>query len=138
MDTLIKKAAVLIEALPYIQSFRDEIVVVKMGGSAMDDPSHVEGVLADVVFMECVGMKPVVVHGGGKAISRGMRKAGIEPRFLHGLRVTCEKSINVVERVIKGEANTSLVSILEGRRARHPSRSASHAGERCRARRSSR
>lgn len=118
METLIKKAAVLIEALPYIQSFRDEIVVVKMGGSAMEDPAYVEGVLADVVFMECVGMKPVIVHGGGKAISRGMRKAGIDSRFLHGLRVTCEKSIAVVESVIKGEVNASLVSVLKSKGAR--------------------
>ena len=113
MNDLIKKADVLIEALPYFQSFRDEIVVVKFGGSAMEDPAHVEGVLEDVAFMECVGMKMVVVHGGGKAISRGMQDNGIESKFLHGLRVTCERSIGVVERVLKQDVNPRIVRMLE-------------------------
>jgi len=113
MNELIKKASVLIEALPYFQSFRDEIVVVKFGGSAMEDPKHVEGVLEDIAFMECVGMKLVVVHGGGKAISRGMVADGIESKFLHGLRVTCERSIGVVERVLKHDVNPSIVKMLE-------------------------
>ena len=112
MDKLIEKAGVLIEALPYIQQFRNEIVVVKFGGSAMEDPEHVEGVLADVTFMECVGMKLVLVHGGGKAISRGMQEDGIESVFLHGLRVTCERSIHVVERVLKTDVNPRIVRIL--------------------------
>jgi len=113
MNDLIKKASVLIEALPYFQSFRDEIVVVKFGGSAMEDPAHVEGVLEDIAFMECVGMKLVVVHGGGKAISRGMQDDGIESKFLHGLRVTCERSIGVVERVLKHDVNPKIVKMLE-------------------------
>jgi acetylglutamate kinase len=112
MDRLIEKAGVLVEALPYIQRFRNEIVVVKFGGSAMEDPEHVSGVLEDVAFMECVGMKIVLVHGGGKAISRGMQADGIESRFLHGLRVTCERSIHVVERVLKTEVNPRIVKLL--------------------------
>lgn len=118
MEDSTKKASVLIEALPYIQSFRDAIVVVKLGGSAMEDKAHVEGVLTDITFMECAGMKPVIVHGGGKAISRGMAAHGIESHFLHGLRVTCEKSIRVVQEVIKGEVNPMLVKMLGGKNAR--------------------
>ncbi len=120
MKSIIKKADVLIEALPYIQRFRGSVIVVKMGGSAMEDAAHVESVLTDVTFMECAGMKPVVVHGGGKAISRGMKAHGIEPRFVQGLRVTCERTIRVVEEVIKGEINKGLVEMLlaKGARAR--------------------
>lgn len=115
---MIKKADVLIEALPYFQDFRNEIVVVKFGGSAMEDPKHVEGVIEDVVFMECVGMKLVLVHGGGKAISRGMQEDGIESKFLHGLRVTCERSIEVVERVLKSDINPQIVNLLNEKGAR--------------------
>lgn len=119
MKEVIKKADVLIEALPYIQRFRGEIIVVKFGGSAMsegssgEDNSRAEGILADVTFMECVGMLPVIVHGGGKAISRSMKEHGIESRFLKGLRVTCEKTIRVVKKVIKGEVNPGIVAVLE-------------------------
>jgi acetylglutamate kinase len=112
MDKLIEKANALIDALPYIQRFRNAIVVVKFGGSAMEDPTHVEGVLQDVAFMECVGMKLVLVHGGGKAISRGMVEDGIDSKFVHGLRVTCERSIRVVERVLKGSVNPRIVKLL--------------------------
>ena len=112
MDKLIEKASALIDALPYIQRFRNAIVVVKFGGSAMEDPTHVEGVLQDVAFMECVGMKLVLVHGGGKAISRGMVEDGIDSKFVHGLRVTCERSIRVVERVLRGSVNPRIVKLL--------------------------
>ena len=118
MQQLIEKASVLIEALPYVQKFRNEIVVVKFGGSAMEDPAQVERVLADITFMECMGMRPVVVHGGGKAISRGMAKQGIEPNFVHGLRVTCEKTIKVVESVITHEVNPRVVEGLRDQGAR--------------------
>jgi acetylglutamate kinase len=114
MKDVIEKADVLVEALPYVQRFRGETVVVKFGGSAMEDPAHVEGVLQDVAFMECVGMRLVVVHGGGKAISRGMQEHGIESKFLHGLRVTCERTIKVVEKVIKGHVNPDIVKGLRG------------------------
>ena len=117
MQKLIEKADVLIEALPYIQQFRGAVVVVKFGGSAMEEKSHAEGILADVAFMECVGMKPVIVHGGGKAISRKMKERGIESRFVKGLRVTCEESIKVVQEVINGEINPGIVAVLERRGA---------------------
>jgi len=112
MEDLIRKAGVLIEALPYIQRFRKEIVLVKLGGSAMEEKSNVEGVLKDVAFMECVGMRPVVVHGGGKAISRGMNTHGIQPTFVGGHRVTCEQTIKIVEKVIKEEVNPFIVRTL--------------------------
>jgi acetylglutamate kinase len=118
VKTVIRKADVLIEALPYIQKFRGAVVVVKFGGSAMENPAHVRGVLADVTFMECVGMLPVLVHGGGKAISRGMKAEGIEPRFVKGHRVTCERSIGVVERVVKEEVNAMIVKQLRDMGAR--------------------
>jgi len=106
------KARVLIEALPYIQAFRDAWVVVKFGGSAMEDAATIEGVLQDIVFMECVGMRPIIVHGGGKAISRGMEAHGIQAKFVNGLRVTCEKTIAIVEKVIKGEVNPRIVDTI--------------------------
>ncbi len=107
-----QKARVLIEALPYIQAFRDAWVVVKFGGSAMEDAATIEGVLQDVVFMECVGMRPIIVHGGGKAISRGMEAHGLQASFVNGLRVTCEKTIEIVEKVIKGEVNPRIVDTI--------------------------
>lgn len=113
VEELIKKAGVLVEALPYIQAFRGQIVVIKFGGSAMEVKSHAESILADVAFMECVGMRPVLVHGGGKAISREMKQEGIEPNFVKGLRVTCEDSIRVVHRVMKEEINPGIVASLE-------------------------
>ncbi len=118
MQEATRKAAVLIEALPYIQDFRGATVVVKFGGSAMEDPDRVQRVLADVAFMECVGMRTVVVHGGGKAISRGMVERGIESRFVEGLRVTCKDSIEVVRDVLNGEVNPGLVKGLIARKAR--------------------
>jgi len=120
MKDAIKKAGVLIEALPYIQQFRGVTVVVKLGGSVMEDESHMKSILTDITFLGCVGMRPVIVHGGGKAISRGMAEEGIEPNFVKGLRVTCDKAIDVVERVINGEVNPSIVATIAsfGSRAR--------------------
>ncbi len=120
MQEVIEKARVLIEALPYIQRFRGEVVVVKFGGSAMENEDHADGVLYDVTFMECVGMRPVIVHGGGKAISRGLKTKGIETKFVKGLRVTCENSIDVVEQVMNHEINPGIVEKLinTGARAR--------------------
>ena len=121
MEEISRKAAVLIEALPYIQRFRNAIVVVKFGGSAMENPANVESVLDDITFMECVGMKVVVVHGGGKEITRGMEEAGIASSFVRGLRVTCERSMEVVERVLKTEINPRIVRLLNQKGA--PARS---------------
>ena len=84
----LEKAEVLIEALPYIQRFNRKIVVVKYGGSAMVDQELKENVIKDVVLLKLVGFKPIIVHGGGKEISRWVGKVGMEPRFINGLRVT--------------------------------------------------
>ena len=100
-----EKAAALIEALPYIQRFKGRQVVVKFGGSAMEDERVMDDVIEDVVFLATVGIRPILVHGGGKAISRAMEQSGIEPRFVAGLRVTDERTLDVVVRVLGGEVN---------------------------------
>jgi acetylglutamate kinase len=107
MKKIVEKAAVLIEALPYIQRFRNAIVVVKYGGSTMEthDP---DAILRDVVFMECVGMRPVVVHGGGGAINRRLKEAGVTPHFSGGLRVTDAQTMKVVKEVLL-EVNRDIV-----------------------------
>jgi acetylglutamate kinase len=111
MQRLIDKAGILIEALPYIQSFDGKVVVVKLGGSAMSVSGCTEGVLKDVVFMEAVGMRPVLVHGGGLNISARMKKAGITPRFVQGLRVTDEATIEIVRETL-AEINRGLVEMI--------------------------
>ena len=113
MQTAIKKADVLIEALPYIQKFRGDTVVVKFGGSAMEDKACVESVLRDIAFMECVGLRPIVDHGGGKAISQRMKEAGLQPQFVKGLRVTDKASIEIVEQVLNNEVNPEIARTLE-------------------------
>ncbi|MBU4200636.1 MAG: acetylglutamate kinase [Verrucomicrobia bacterium] len=112
MKTIIEKAGVLIEAMPYIRSFRGAIVVIKFGGSAMEDKTCHDGILADAAFMECAGLKPVIVHGGGKAISRRMAKEGIQPVFINGLRVTDAAGVRLVEEVLNHEVNVELVETL--------------------------
>ncbi len=112
MRNLIAKADVLIEALPYIQRLQDAIIVVKVGGSAMEDQRQVDNIMLDVAFMACVGMRPVIIHGGGKAISRAMQKAGLAPKFVKGLRVTDEAAIGIVDRVLRDEINANLVATL--------------------------
>ena len=118
LDALIHKADVLIEALPYIADFRGEIVVVKLGGSVMESPEALAGILTDVAFMQTVGMRAIVVHGGGKAISRALKAAGLGTTFVQGLRVTDAASIRVVEDVIKNEVNAEIVRLLEGMQVR--------------------
>lgn len=113
MQKFIEKAAALTEALPFIQQFRGETVVVKFGGSIMENEDGYSRILQDIAFMECVGLRPVVVHGGGKAITRSMKAASIAPNFVHGLRVTDAATIDVVERVLNGEVNPHLVDIIE-------------------------
>ncbi|MDD5643931.1 MAG: acetylglutamate kinase [bacterium] len=113
MEKAISKAAVLIEAMPYIQRFRDKVVVIKFGGNAMDDKIITDNVLKDIVFMELVGMKPVLVHGGGRAISEEMKKAGKEPVFSGGLRVTDLETIKIVERTLFDAVNKELVSSIK-------------------------
>lgn len=113
MQDVIKKADVLIEALPYIQRFRGKVIVVKFGGSAMEQKQHHDGILTDLAFMACVGMRPVIVHGGGKAISRRMKELGIEAQFVRGLRVTCAKTIEVVDDVMHADINPGIVATLQ-------------------------
>ena len=106
------RAATLIEALPYLQKFRGQTFVIKYGGSAMESDDAVERLLRDVVFLEAVGINPVLVHGGGKAISARMREAGITARFVNGLRVTDEASVRIVEEVLDREVNPRLVKTI--------------------------
>ncbi len=113
MQKEIDKAAVLIEALPYIQKFRNEIVVIKFGGSAMEDKDLIKKTMRDIVFMECVGMKPVVVHGGGKAISARLNELNIPTNFINGLRYTCNKTIKVVDEVLHNVVNTDLINAVQ-------------------------
>jgi len=109
MERYIRKAAVLIEALPYIQSFKGKMVLVKLGGSMLSDEEHLNSTLKDVVFMHSVGIRPVIVHGGGGRISENMKKAGLEPRFVAGYRVTDEQAIEIVERTLIKEINAEIV-----------------------------
>ncbi|MGN0883723.1 MAG: acetylglutamate kinase [Candidatus Spyradosoma sp.] len=114
---LIAKARVLLEALPYIQRFHDSIFVVKYGGSFMDsdDPEVRERVAADIVFLNSVGIKVVVVHGGGKAISRAMERSGIVPQWRNGIRVTDEKTIRIVESTLNNEINADICAMIARR-----------------------
>jgi acetylglutamate kinase len=116
MQDLISKAATLLEALPYIQKFSGETFVVKYGGSFMDspDPAVRHGVARDLVFLEAVEINPVVVHGGGKAITRAMEAAGLKANFVQGQRVTDEATVRVVDQVLSREINPELVKVIEG------------------------
>ena len=114
MKQAIQKASVLIEALPHIQRFRGETVIVKFGGSSMDNPAVVRDILEDVAFMSCVGMRPVIVHGGGKAINARMKEKGLQANFVKGLRVTDADTMEIVEQVLNREVNPELVALLNG------------------------
>ena len=104
------RAEALIEALPYIQKFRDQLFVIKYGGSAMEDDAVIDRLLRDVVLLEAVGINPVLIHGGGKAISQRMREAGQKPRFVNGLRVTDAAAISIVEEVLDGIINPDITA----------------------------
>ena len=108
MEEAIQKADVLIEALRWIREFRGKITVIKLGGSLMDDAEAMTHLLLDVVFMETVGMRPVLIHGGGPAINRAMDAAGLEPRFLQGRRYTDDQALAIVEEVLAYEVNEGL------------------------------
>jgi len=113
MEKLINKAEILIEALPYIQLFRGAVVVIKFGGSAMENIELTKSVMRDVVLMECIGMRPVVVHGGGKAISAKLSELSIPTKFINGLRYTCEKTISIVDDVLHNKVNRELVDAID-------------------------
>lgn len=106
------RVRVLSEALPYIQQFAGRVVVVKYGGAAMKDSSLKETVIRDIVFLSCVGLRPVVVHGGGPEINTWLDKLGIEPQFKNGLRVTDAATMDVVEMVLVGRVNKELVALV--------------------------
>jgi acetylglutamate kinase len=106
------KAQVLSEALPYIQQFIGKTIVVKYGGAAMKDSNLKDKVIRDVVFMSCVGIRPVLVHGGGPEINMWLDKLGIEPQFKNGLRVTDAATMDVVEMVLVGRVNKEIVTLI--------------------------
>lgn len=112
MQEAIRKASVLIEALPYIRAFHDKVVVIKFGGSAMDAGGDLSNVLTSVIFMRQVGMKPVLVHGGGPAITAAMKARGKEPVFHKGRRVTDEETLGIVQDVLINEVNNNLVEAI--------------------------
>ena len=112
MQEVLQKAEVLIEALPYIQHFNRKIIVVKYGGSAMVDEELKRQVIQDVTLLKLVGFKPVIVHGGGKEISRWVEKSGMEPVFVNGLRKTDEATMEIVEMVLN-KVNKSLVKLVQ-------------------------
>ena len=112
MDQVMQKASVLIEVLPYIQKFNRKIIVVKYGGSAMSNEELQRNVIKDVTLLKLVGFKPIIVHGGGKAISKWVGKVGKEARFVNGLRVTDEETMEIAEMVL-GRVNKNLVTMVE-------------------------
>lgn len=112
LDKYLSKAEVLIEALPYIQRFNRKVIVVKYGGSAMVDEDLKRRVIQDVTLLKLVGFKPIIVHGGGKDISRMVGRVGMEPRFVNGLRVTDADTMEIAEMVL-GKVNKGLVQLVE-------------------------
>lgn len=110
MQKYIEKADILIEALPYIQKFNETVVVIKYGGSAMTDEKIKQSVIGDISFMKMVGIKPIVVHGGGPFINEALTKSNITPKFKNGLRVTDENTIKIAESILSGSVNKSIVS----------------------------
>ena len=113
VEQAMAKAAVLTEALPYIQDFRGSTVLVKVGGSVMESDENLDSLMADIAFMSAVGMKVVIVHGGGKAISKAIKASGHEPEFRDGLRVTDETTMEIVRKTLNNVVNPDLVARLE-------------------------
>ena len=111
------KAAVLTEALPYIQDFRGSVVLIKLGGSVMEVVENLDSLMDDVAFMRAVGMKVVIVHGGGKAISKAIKESGHEPKFVGGLRVTDEPTMEIVRHTLNNVVNTDIIARLAKRGA---------------------
>jgi acetylglutamate kinase len=112
MDKLIKKADILIEALPYIRNFAGKTIVIKFGGSAMVAEELKEGFAEDVVLLKYVGLNPIIVHGGGPQINKMLENLGIEAKFIHGVRVTDQPTMEVVEMVLGGRINKEIVALL--------------------------
>jgi acetylglutamate kinase len=118
VEHAIQKAKVLVEALNWIRQFRDRYVVVKLGGSALEEPDAVRSCLRDVIFMEAVGMRPILVHGGGKSINRAMEAAGIRPRFVQGRRYTDDETLEIVAKVLCEDVCESLVDEIRSQGGR--------------------
>ena len=112
IDTAQAKSSVLIEALPYIQDFKDSVVLVKLGGSVMEVEANLDSIVDDIAFMNAVGIKVVIVHGGGKAISRAIKASGHEPTFVEGLRVTDEPTMEIVRKTLNNVVNPDIVQRL--------------------------
>ncbi|MDK2937093.1 MAG: acetylglutamate kinase, partial [Eubacteriaceae bacterium] len=115
MEKYIEKAKILIEALPYIQQFKKKIMVIKYGGSFMYDEQIKQSVMDDISLMCLVGIRPIIVHGGGKDISGLLNDLDIQTEFVEGLRVTNEKVVEVAEMVLSGKINKELVQLLQNR-----------------------
>jgi acetylglutamate kinase len=113
MDAAINKASGLVEALSYIQRFHNKVVVVKVGGSIMDDEQALTNLLTDIVFMNYVGMQPILIHGGGKAINEAMAKAGLEPQMVQGRRYTDERTLAIAEHVLCNQINRFIVNFIQ-------------------------
>src|ERR1043166_2523827 len=113
IDAAIPKAEALVEALSYIQRFHNKIVVVKVGGSIMDNEQALSDLLNDVVFMNYVGMQPILVHGGGKAINQRMETAGLVPQMVMGRRYTDERTLALAEQVLCNEVNRFIVNFIQ-------------------------
>ncbi len=109
----INKAHALVEALSYIQRFHNKVVVVKVGGSIMDDEQALSTILTDIVFMNYVGMQPVLVHGGGKAINEAMDKAGLQPQWIQGRRYTDDRTLAIAEHVLCNQINRFIVNFIQ-------------------------
>ena len=117
LDMAQAKAAVLTEALPYIQDFKGSVVLIKLGGSVMEVEENLESIMDDVAFMNAVGIKVVIVHGGGKAISKAIKESGHEPKFVDGLRLTDGETMEIVRRTLNNVVNPDLVARLQRRGA---------------------
>ena len=113
MKKAIEKAKALVEAMEYIRLFRDKIVVVKLGGSVIDEPQQQKKMLTDVVFMATVGIRPVLVHGGGKAITKAMNESGLEPQWINGRRYTDEHTMAIVEHTLIHDINASICETIK-------------------------
>jgi len=108
----IARANILIEALPYIQEFADSIMVIKIGGNAIVEPSILDDIIRDVILLQCIGVHPIIVHGGGPEISEKMARLGKKPKFAGGLRITDEETLEITRMVLVGNVNTKIVSMI--------------------------
>ncbi len=113
LDAASDKAGALVEALSYIQRFNDKVIVVKVGGSIMDDEKALSNILTDIVFMNYVGMQPVIVHGGGKAINDAMEKSGLTPQWVQGRRYTDDRTLAIAEHVLCTQINRFIVDFIQ-------------------------